>query len=147
MESKVKYLVDALGALKATGSVAVTADDTSSKVSIDLITAGRGDVQGRYGEGSFDVIVHFVAGFAAGSDNVYALKLTTFDSAGANPTTQDVYTAVAADVGTTRVFKLDTASLKLTDADAAQFGLVLDVTGTTPSAQYWAYVVPNKRWG
>lgn len=149
MESKVKYLIDAALVLQATGSVAISSTTVSTKVGINRIVNGRGDVIGRYGEGSFDVLLHVVALDHTTGDETYTLNFATYDSAGANEFVHEaaVYTLGTTDVGKTLVFKFDTATLAAMDADAAEFAVKPVLAGTTPSFQYWAYLVPNKRWG
>lgn len=147
MESKIKHSYDDLLKLRAIGSVAVVADNTSTLVDINRIAYGRGDVTGRYGEGSFDIVFYASAGLAVGSDNVYVLKINTYDADGANATLQESITLTAADLAVRKTFKLDTATLKSVDADAAKVGIVMDVTGTTPSVTYYAFVAPNCLFG
>lgn len=148
MESKVKYLVDDALKLQAVGSSNVTASANSALVDINYITNGRGDIKGRYGEGSFDVLIHVVSADHTTGDETYTLNFSTADSAGANVTTQETYVlSTTTDVGRTMVFKFDTTTLNGVDADASKFGLAWVLAGTTPILNYWAYLVPNRRWG
>lgn len=147
MESKVKYLIDAALMLKASGTVAITSTETTAKVDINRIANGRGDVTGRYGEGSIDVLLHVVAIDHTTGDETYTLGFTTYDSAGANAVTQETATLLVGDLGLTKVFKFDMATLQTLDSDAAQFAIVVTLAGTSPILQYWAYIVPNRRRG
>lgn len=147
MESKVKSTYDAALVLQAVGSVAITTTTTSTKVDINRIAFGRGDIQGRYGEGSFDVVMSIVALDHTTGDETYSLAFTTYDSAGANATTQDTHAFTIADIGNPLRYKFDTATLAEVDSDAAQFAIVATLAGTTPSLQYWAFIAPNLAWG
>lgn len=147
MESKVKYLYDDALKLKAVGSVAITASGVSSQVGLNLITAGRGDVNNRFGEGSFDIVFHVVAIDHTTGDETYSVAVKTYDSAGANGTLQETIALVVGDLATTKVWKFDTVTLQQTHAAAANIGLDITLAGTTPILQYWAFVAPNRRFG
>jgi len=141
MESKIRHGYDALLVLRAPGSAALVADTVSNKVGIDRIQHGPN--VGRYAEYKFDVVLHVGAGFAAGSDNVYVLNFNTYDAAGLNPVTHHTATIVVGDLGKSLVYPFDTGTLAEADPDASLFGIALDVTGTTPSADYWAFISPS----
>lgn len=147
MESKVSHSYDAELVLQAVGSVAITATATSSLVGLNLITKGRGDINGRFGEGSFDVQLYVEALDHTTGDETYSLAFETFDASGANGTLQDTVAFTTADVGKVKTFKFSTATLGGVDPDGAQFGIVATLGGTSPSLQYWAYIAPNQRWG
>lgn len=143
MESKIRHGYDLLLVLRAPASAALTADTLSAKIGIDRITNSARDVlDGKYGQRKFDVVIQLVAGFAPGADNVYVLEFNTYDANGANPVTHQTKAIVAADVGKTIVLSFDCDSLAEFDADASQFAVNLNVTGTTPSATFWAIVAP-----
>lgn len=147
MESKVKYTYDDALKLKAIGSAAITVTETTAKVGFDRIANGRGDIAGRYGVGSFDVVVHVTALDHTTGDETYSLAFTSYDANGANPVTQETILFTIADIGTTKVFKFDTATLQQWDTDGAQLGIVVTLAGTTPILQYWAFIVPNRAFG
>lgn len=148
MESKVKYLIDAALVLNATTAAAITSTTVSTKVDIQRITKGRGDINGRYGEGSFDVLLHVVGLDHTTGDETYALNFATYDSTGSNEVIHETaYSLGVSDIGKTLVFKFDTATLAAEDSDAAEFAVKPVLAGTTPSLTYWAYLVPNRRWG
>lgn len=146
MESKIRHQYDADLALRAPGGVAVTADTTTPAIDIYRITKGRGDVQGRYGIGSFDVVVFFTGLDTTTGDETYALKVETVDAAGANAVEHASVPVSAANLGEPLVLAFHPASLKLKDADASAIRLTLDVGGTTPSANFWAFVAPHSHY-
>lgn len=143
MESKIRHQYDALLALKAPGSAAVTADGASAAVDINAITKGRGDVDGRFGQGSFDIVVYVTALDTTTGDETYALQVQTVDAAGANPVTHDVIEVTAAMVGEPLVFAFHPSTFKVKDADAAKVRVNVDVGGTTPSITYYAFAAPH----
>lgn len=144
MESQVSHSYDASLVLKAPGTAAVVADGTTTLVGIDRITHGRGDVNGRYGEASFDVVFYISA--LHFTDETYVLNFNTYDAAGANPTVQDTVTVTTADIGKLKTFKFSTKTMGEVDIDAAKFGIAVDVGGTAPSITFWAFVAPNQRF-
>lgn len=148
MESKVKYLIDDALKLQAVGSANITATGNSSFVDINQIIYGRGDVLNRFGEGSFDVLLHINTFDRTTGDETYVVNFSTADQANANVTTQESYSLIpVTDVGRTMVFKFDTSTLRGVDADGGKFVLAWVLGGTTPILNYWSYIVPNKRWG
>lgn len=148
MESKVKHTYDSLLKLVAPGTANITTATTtaSTQVAIDKIVNGRGDIIGRFGEGSFDVVVHIVALDHTTGDETYTVSFNSYDSAGANAVTHATRAFVVADLGKTFVFKFDTASIGNVDANAFFFGLSVVTAGTTPILGWWAYIAPNKAW-
>jgi hypothetical protein len=149
MESKVKSTYDALLALQLVGSAAVTnvGSNVSSIVDLNLITKGRGDLDGRFGEGSFDVVFHVVALDHTTGDETYTVHFKSYDINGANGTDQETQVLTTANIGETYRWKFDTRTLQNTHAAAAQFGLDIVCAGTTPIFQYWAFIAPNLAWG
>uniref|UniRef100_A0AB74UN98 Minor capsid protein n=1 Tax=Caulobacter phage BL57 TaxID=3348355 RepID=A0AB74UN98_9VIRU len=145
MESKIRHQYDALLALQPVGTAAVTADGSSVN-SVDLyrITNGRGDIAGRYGIGSFDVVFKFKALTTGGATpETYTINVVTTDAAGANPVVQESFVVDAAMVAAPYVLAFHPASLKLKDADAAKIKLTIDVAGTAPSLDFYAFVAPH----
>lgn len=144
MESKVKHQYDALLALRAPASVALTADTDLTKISLDRLTAGRGDLENRYGLGSFDVVVYVTSIVTGGMvAETYDLKFQTYDSAGANAFTHMTHRVTAAEVGEPMVFTFHPQYLAVNDTDAAKFSINLDVTGTGPSIVLYAFCSPH----
>ncbi|HTH49506.1 MAG TPA: hypothetical protein VMB21_18465 [Candidatus Limnocylindria bacterium] len=145
MQSAVRNGYDASLALRAPGSAALTADATTDKVALDKITKSpRGAIDGAFGEFEFDLVLYLEAGFAAGADNTYTLNFNSYDADGANPVTHLSKTFVAADVGKLpKTFKFDLRTLGVENPNAAQFGIGVDVAGTTPSASFWAFIAPD----
>jgi hypothetical protein len=145
MESTIRHQYDADLALRAPGGAAVTADTSSAAIDIYRITQGRGDVNGRYGIGSFDIVAYFSALDTSG-DATYALKIETTDADGANAVTHATIPLTAANLGAPLVYAFHPATLKVSDADGAKVRVTLDVTGTTPSANFWAFVAPHSHY-
>ncbi len=143
MESKIRHQYDAELALRAPGSVAVTADGATDAVDINRITKGRGDINGRYGQGSFDAVVYVTALDATSGSETYTLQFQTVDADGNNPVTHETVEVTAAMVGEPLVFAFHPATLRAKDADAAQFRINLDVGGATPSLTYYAFLAPH----
>ncbi|AXQ69702.1 minor capsid protein [Caulobacter phage CcrSC] len=140
MESAVRHQYDASLALQAIGSAAVTATAVGTgKISLQRLTAGRGDLANRYGQGAFDVVAYFSALDTTSGNETYELQFCTYDAAGANETVVEKATITAAQVGEVLEFKFQPITLQKFDADAAQFGVKLVVAGTTPSATYYAF--------
>ncbi|AFU86553.1 putative minor capsid protein [Caulobacter phage CcrRogue] len=145
MESKIRHQYDALLALQPVGTAAVTADGSSVN-SVDLyrIANGRGDIAGRYGIGSFDIVFNFKAITTGGTvAETYSVSVVTTDAAGANPVVQHTFTVDAGLIGDPYVLAFHPASLKLKDADAAKVKLTIDVAGTAPSLDFFAFVAPH----
>lgn len=143
MESKIKHQYDASLALRAPSSAAITADTTLTKIDIHRLTAGRGDLENRYGLGSFDVVVYVSALDFTTMDETYALQFQTYDSADANAVTHTTFTVTSALVGEPLVFTFHPETLKVADADAAKFSINVDVGGTSPSITLYAYAAPH----
>lgn len=143
MESKIRHTYDADLALRAPGSVAVVADGASSAVDIYRITKGRGDINGRFGIGSFDAVVYVTAIDTTSGTETYTLEFQTVDAAGANPVTHETHVLTAAEVGEPLVFAFHPATLRAKDADGAKFRINVDVGGATPSITYYAFLAPH----
>lgn len=143
MESKIKHQYDGSLALRAPASANLTADTTLTKLDIYRLTAGRGDLLNRYGLGSFDVVVYVSSIDTTTGDESYVLSFQTYDSAGANAVTHWSHTVTAADVLEPLVFTFHPDTLKVNDADAAKFGILVDVGGTTPIINLYAYASPH----
>lgn len=147
MESKIKYTYDALLALQAPASANVVATASSAYVDINKITKGRGDVQGRFGEGAFDVVVHITTLDHTTGDETYSAAFTSSDAAGANKIVHFTRAFVVGEVGKTFAYKFDAATIGLENANAAKFGIDWTLAGTTPILNYFAFVAPNKTHG
>lgn len=152
MESKVKYSYDASLALYAppksgVAVTTITATAASTQVDINKIVNGRGDIAGRFGEGSFDVVLHVVSLDHTTGDETYSVAYNTYDVNGANAVTHDTRLLTITNIGQTLVNKFDTATLGLEDANAFYFGLNVTLAGTSPILGYWAFIAPNKMWG
>ncbi|ARB14286.1 hypothetical protein Ccr5_gp068 [Caulobacter phage Ccr5] len=145
MESKIRHQYDALLALQPVGTAAVTADGSSvNAVDIYRIANGRGDVAGRYGIGSFDIVFYFKAATTGGATpETYTINVVTTDAADANPVVQETFTVESNMIGDPYVLAFHPASLKLKDADAAKVKLTIDVAGTAPSLDFYAFVAPH----
>lgn len=141
MQSVIRNQFDASLALALPGGAVVTADGASTLVDINKITRSvKGALNGRFGEMEFDVVLHVVSLDHTTGDETYTLNFNTYDANGANAVTHFSKTLTTADVGKTFVYKFDTITLGVEDANAAQFGIAVDVGGTTPSLGYWAFV-------
>jgi hypothetical protein len=150
MNSKIKHQYDALLALRSLTdrTTPVTADGAGGGlVDLHLLTAGRGDLKNLHGQTPFDVIIHVDSVDTASGTETYVLKLQTVDANGANPT--DVpggtLTIAAGLVGEPIVLKLDLATVRLVDADAAKLRIFADVGGATPAISYYAFAAPNSK--
>lgn len=140
MESAVRHQYDALLALQAIGSAAVTATAVgTNKISLQRLTAGRGDLKDRFGQGAFDVVVYVSALDATSGNETYELQFVTYDAAGANETVVESATLTSAQVGEVLEFKFQPLTIAKFDADAAQFGVKVVLAGTTPSITYYAF--------
>lgn len=143
MESQIRHQYDALLALKAPGSAAITATAASTAVDIDRITKGRGDVQGRYGIGSFDAVLYVSALDTTSASETYTFEFQTVDANGANPVTHETVTLTAAEIGVPLVFAFHPATLKAADADGAKFRVNAVLAGATPSLTYYGFLAPH----
>ncbi|AFU87237.1 putative minor capsid protein [Caulobacter virus Karma] len=145
MESKIRHQYDALLALQPVGTAAVTADGSSvNAVDIYRIANGRGDVAGRYGIGSFDIVFYFKSAVTGGATpETYTINVVTTDADGANPVVQETFTVESTMIGDPYVLAFHPATLKLKDADAAKVKLTIDVAGTAPSLDFYAFVAPH----
>lgn len=146
MESAIRHQYDAALALKAPGSAAVTANGNTAAVDLYHITKGRGDVDGRYGIGSFDVVVMISEIDTASGNETYTLTFETVDAAGANPVAQEVVTVTAGMVGAPLAFAFHPATLKAKDADAAAIRVAVAAAGTTPSIKFYAFAAPHSHY-
>lgn len=148
MESKIRHQYDADLALQPVGTAPVTADGSSVKsVDIYRLAHGRGDVAGRYGIGSFDIVFYFKSAVVGGaSPETYTINVVTTDAAGANPVVQETFTVTSAIIGEPYVLAFHPATLKLKDADAAFVKLAVDVAGTAPALDFWAFVAPHSHY-
>lgn len=143
MESKIRHQYDALLALKAPASAAIVATGDSNDVSLYRIENGRGDIEGRYGIGSFDCVVYVNAMDATTGTETYTLSFVTVDENGANPVVHEVVTLTAGQVGEPLVYAFHPATLKVKDADAAKFRITATLGGATPSLTYYAFLAPH----
>lgn len=144
MESIVRHTYDAALKLQAPGSANITSTTASSQVDIQKITKSvRGALNGRFGEGSFDVVLHVAALDHTTGDETYSVAFQTYDANGANGVTHETRLLTTTDLGLTLTFKFDAKTLGLEDANAAFFGLNVTLAGTTPILGYWAFVAPN----
>jgi hypothetical protein len=139
MESKIKHQYDSALALRAPGGAALTADATMTKIDLMRLTAGRGDLVNRYGMADFDVVV-FISAAPVTTNETYVLEFTTYDANGANGQIQETFTVAAGAVGVPLVFKFNVDTFTALDADAAQFSINVNVSGTAPSITLWAFV-------
>lgn len=143
MESKIRHQYDALLALKAPASAAITSTAASTAVDIYRITEGRGDVDGRYGIGSFDAVVYITALDATSGSETYTLQFQTVDADGANAVTHQTVTVDSTNVGEPLVYAFHPATLKVKDADAAKFQINAVLAGASPSLTYYAFLAPH----
>ncbi len=143
MESKIHHQYDALLALRAPGSADLTADTVLTKLDLHRLTGGRGDLLNRYGEGAFDLVVNVNTIDSTTGDETYVLEVTTYDSAGANAQIQFSHTVVAAEVAKPLVFTILPDQLTYLDTDAAQISINVNVGGTTPIINLWAFAAPH----
>lgn len=144
MESIVRHAYDAALKLQAPGTAAITATAATSQVDIQKITKSvRGALNGRFGEGSFDVVFHTTALDHTTGDETYSVAFQTYDLNGANGVTHETRLLTIADLGLTYNWKFDVKTLGLEDPNAVFFGLNITLAGTTPILQYWAFVAPN----
>lgn len=144
MESSIRHQYDALLALQEPGSAAINAS-AAAENDVDLyrLTAGRGDLNGRYGIGSFDLVFQAVAVDESDTDETYTIEVATVDADGNNPVVQHSFTVTGADVGNPLVFAFHPETLRARDADAAKLRVSATLAGTTPSLQYFAYLAPH----
>lgn len=144
MESKIRHVYDSLLALRAPGSAAIVADTSTSAVDIYRITKSPYNANlGRYGIGSFDLVLFISAIDTTSGTETYVLNFQTVDANGANPVTHESITVVSAHVGVPLVYAFHPATLKVTDVDAAGFRINVDVGGATPSITFWAFLAPH----
>jgi len=144
MESRIRHAYDASLALLAPNSAANTATFTSTKVDINrIVNSVRGALNGKYGERNFSVVFVVTALDHTTGDETYSYAFTTWDANGANPVTQRTEVFTTADIGAVYVYDFDTGSLANRDNDAALFGFVATLAGTTPSVQGFSYVAPT----
>jgi hypothetical protein len=145
MESTIHHQYDGALAFRAPGSADITADTVLTKMDLHLITGGArplGDLVGRYGEGAFDVVVVVKSFDFTTMDESYVLEFTTYDSAGANPVIQASHTVAAGEVGKHLVFTFHPEQFQVLDSDAAQFSINVNVGGTTPIINLFAFAAP-----
>lgn len=143
MESKIRHQYDALLALRAPGTAALTMDGNTTAVSLYRIDNGRGDIEGRYGIGSFDCVVYVTAMDSTSGSETYTLNFQTVDADGANPVTHETVVLTAGQVGDPLVYAFHPSTLKIKDDDAASFRINVDVGGATPSLDFYAFLAPH----
>jgi hypothetical protein len=141
MESAVHHSYDGSLVLKAVGSANVTATAVGDhQIPLYLLTGGRGDLQNRYGLGSFDVVVHINSLDHTTGDETYVLTFETYDADGAsNETIQESVTLTVAEIGATLTYTFHPNTMQKFHATAAFLGVKLTLGGTTPIANYWAF--------
>lgn len=141
MESAVHHSYDDSLKLKVIGSAAVTSTAAGDDlIDIYRLTGGRGDLQNRYGLGSFDVVVHITALDHTTGDETYVLTFETYDADGtSNETVQESVTLTTANIGQTLTFTFHPNTMQKFHATAAKFGVKMTLAGTTPSITYWAF--------
>jgi hypothetical protein len=142
MESTIHHAYDGALALRAPGGAAITVDTALTLLDLHLITGGSrplGDVVGRYGEGSFDVVV-VVTAASTGGNQTYALEFTTYDANGANGVIQASHSVAAAEVGKHLVFTFHPEQFLVLDADASKFSINVNVGGASTSIALYAFV-------
>lgn len=143
MESKIKHSYDALLALRAPGSIAVTA--TGATPSIDLnkiLHSPYNALLNRFGTGAFDLVVFVSALDTTSGTETYSLEFQTTDVADANPTTQESLTLTAAMVGVPLVFGFHPDTLQAVHPAADNFRVHYTLGGATPSLTFWAFMSP-----
>lgn len=144
MESSIRHQYDAELALQPVGSSAITATaDAANDLDLYRLTAGRGDLQGRYGLGSFDLVFQAVSVDEADADETYTIAVSTVDAEGNNPVEQYSFTVTGADVGNPLVFAFHPETLRARDEDAAQLRVSATLAGTSPSLQYFCFAAPH----
>jgi hypothetical protein len=144
MNTSHRYIYDAAPAtlFRARTAAAVTADGNSTEVVLDEVK-GYWNTAGELADETVAVIVNVTALDEATGDETYDFTLKATDGAG---------TVQIANLGTIRtgavgqyVFLLDVATLKLVDGDVGGLLLALDVSGTTPSITYHAWMSQIKK--
>ncbi|UTC29856.1 hypothetical protein BAJUN_02260 [Bajunvirus bajun] len=145
MESKIRHQYDADLALRAPGSAAITATTATGAVDIYRLDRARG-VQGRYGIGSFDIVIHFGALDTTTGDETYFIDVETVDANGANAVVQATVPVVAGNLGEPIVLGFHPSTFAAKDPDAAKVRLNVRVAGTTPSATFYAFLAPHSHY-
>lgn len=147
MDSKIRYSYDALLALQAPKTAAVTTSGTTAAVGLNLITGSPyGALDGLYGQGAFDLVLFVSAMNTTSGGETYTLTFQTTDVNNANAVTQESVTLTAAMVGVPLVFGFHPDTLGTIDPDAANFSIVYTLGGTgAKSLTFWAFLAPVSR--
>lgn len=145
MESAIRHQYDASLALRAPGSADITATAATPGLDLYRITrSARGANDGRYGIGSFDLVLFIKSIDTTTGNETYSFAVQVSDTVSGSY--EDVQTiAVNADViAQPLVFAFHPKTLKLVSGDDAGF-LRLNATlgGTTPILNYWAFLAPH----
>lgn len=147
MNSSIRHMYDAALALQPVGTAAITASaDSVNDVDLYRLTSGRGDRKGKYGLGSFDVVINVKDLDFTDGDEEYELQIQTVDGDGANAVAHQAIPLTAALIDNPLVLAFHPETLKARDADAAALRIHIDVTqgtGSTASCQYLAFAAPH----
>lgn len=145
MKSKLPFVYDAELALRAPGSVAVTATAATDGFDLGLMAAywnktlaGAGN---EVAAEQLAIVVDVTAVDPADADETYTFHVQTDSVADFSDSPINSFSIAADRVGT-YVILLDVDTLRLLDADGAFVRLNLVIAGTTPSITYSAWVHP-----
>lgn len=133
MHSRYRYMFDAATAasLRAKAAAAVTADTAGSELTLDVLTG------------------YWTSGELADKSLAVVANVTSLDTATDETYVLNVVTNNGVTVGTAKVTKLgqyvillDMDTVELSDPTAVSISLDVDVGGTTPSIDFFAWIAP-----
>lgn len=141
MNSKHKYMFDAAPsiALAANDGVALVADGNLRAYPLDQLD-GYWNTQGELADQTFAVAINVKGLDRGNADETYVFSLQFGDAAGFGGATTITHRLEAKAVGQQLVALVDIDTVKAALAGATHMRLQLDVTGTTPSITFDAWI-------
>lgn len=141
MNSKFKYMYDAAPsiALAANGGVALTADTNLTAYALDQLN-GYWNTEGELADQTFAVVINVEDLDLTTGDETYVFSLQFGDAVGFGGGTVITHRLVATAAGQQLAALVDIDTVKAMLDDATHMRLQLDVSGTTPSITFKAFI-------
>ncbi len=141
MNSKFKYMYDAAPsiALAANGGVALTADANLTAYALDQLD-GHWNTEGELADQTFAVVINVEDLDLTTGDETYVFSLQFGDAVGFGGGTVITHRLAATAAGQQLAALVDIDTVKAMLDDATHMRLQLDVSGTTPSITFKAFI-------